>query len=212
MSTPAPGAGGGPVGVEIHGYIGCPFAWRVRLAAAEKGVAAEFFPCDVDDPDPRVRAHNPDEHSPLLYHHVAMPGAAPVVLTESLVIAQYLDEAFEGRPLMPAAAQKRARLRLTEIELRALDVHNERARPEARRRSEGALAALEQRLCLDPVAPFLHGAEPGLTDVMIWPFLADIQLRRLLDPARHPRVDVYLDRARGRPSFRATRTPWAATL
>jgi glutathione S-transferase len=196
--------------VEIHGYLSCPFAWRVRLAAAEKGLTAGFFPCDVDEPDPRARAHNPDEHSPLLYH--ATSGAAPVVLTESLVIAQYLDEAFEGRPLMPSSAQKRARLRLTEIELRGLDVHNERARPEARRRSEAALRALEQRLCIDPVAAFLHGAEPGLTDVMIWPFLADIHLRRLLDPIQHPRVDVYLDRARARPSFRATRTPWAATL
>jgi glutathione S-transferase len=208
MSASTPGSGGEPAAVEIHGYIGCPFAWRVRLAAAEKGVGADFVPCDVDDPDPRARAHNPDEHSPLLYH----PLAAPVVLTESLVIAQYLDEAFEGRSLMPSSAEKRARLRLTEIELRGLDVHNERARPEARRRSEAALAALEQRLSIDPVAPFLHGVQPGLTDVMIWPFLADIQLRRLLDPTRHPRVDVYLDRARARPSFRATRTPWAATL
>jgi glutathione S-transferase len=192
--------------VEIHGYLTCPFAWRVRLVAAEKGVAAEFFPCDVDEPDARSKAHNPDERSPLLWH-------AGFVVSESLIIAQYLDEGFPGRPLMPAGAGERATLRMAEVELRGLDVHNETARPEARRRSEAALVALEKRLAGRATPSlFLHGAEPGLVDCMVWPFLADIQLRRLLDLARHPQIDAYLDRARARPSFHATRTPWAATL
>ena len=36
--------------------------------------------------------------------------------------------------------------------------------------------------------------------------------RRLLDVARFPASDAYLDRARARPSFHSTRAPWAATL
>lgn len=190
--------------LEVHGYLTCPFAWRVRLTAAEKGVPAEFLPCDVDQPDPRAAAHNPDEHSPLLYHQ-------GFTLTESTLIAAYIDEAFEGPPLLPPSPRGRAELRLLQRQLEGLDVHTEPARPEARRRSEGPLRRLEARLLTAP-APFLHGNAPGFADLMLWPFLADLHLRRLMDPATYPACDAYLDRARARPSFHATRAPWAATL
>jgi glutathione S-transferase len=192
--------------VEIHGYLTCPFAWRVRLAAGEKGVPAEFLPCDVDQPDPRAKQHNPHEHSPLLWH-------AGLSLSESSIIVTYLDEAFAaaGPALMPEDARGRALLRLLARQLDALDVHMERARPEARKRSEGALARLEAEL-LARATPFLHGAQPGYADVMVWPFLADLHLRRLLDAEVYPACDAYLDRARARPAFHATRPPWAATL
>ncbi len=142
--------------VEIHGYLTCPFAWRVRLAAAEKDVPAEFLPCDVDAPDPRCQQHNPDEHSPLLYHD-------GLTLTESGIIVTYIDEAFAaaGPALMPEDARGRALLRLLAKQLEPLDVHLERARPEARKRSEGALKRLEADL-LARATPFLHGARPGL--------------------------------------------------
>jgi glutathione S-transferase len=192
--------------VEIHGYLTCPFAWRVRLAAAEKDVPAEFLPCDIDAPDPRCQQHNPDEHSPLLYHD-------DLTLTESGIIVSYIDEAFAaaGPALMPEDARGRALLRLLAKQLEPLDVHLERARPEARKRSEGALKRLEAEL-LARATPFLHGARPGYADVMAWPFLADLHLRRLLDAEVYPASDAFLDRARARPSFHATRPPWAATL
>jgi glutathione S-transferase len=192
--------------VEIHGYLTCPFAWRVRLAAAEKDVPAEFLPCDIDAPDPRCQQHNPHEHSPLLYHD-------GLTVTESGIIVTYIDEAFAaaGPALMPEDARGRALLRLLAKQLESLDVHLERARPEARKRSEGALNRLEAEL-LARATPFLHGARPGYADVMAWPFLADLHLRRLLDAEIYPACDAYLDRARARPSFHATRPPWAATL
>ena len=125
----------------------------------------------------------------------------------------YLDEAFAaaGPALMPEDARGRALLRLLAKRLDPLDVHMERARPEARKRSEAALKRLEAEL-LARATPFLHGSQPGYVDVMIWPFLADLHLRRLLDAAAFPASDAYLDRARARPSFHATRPPWAATL
>jgi glutathione S-transferase len=189
--------------VEIHGYLTCPFAWRVRLAAAEKAVAADFLPADVDTPDPRVAQHNPHEHSPLLFHD-------GLILRESSIIIEYLEEAFSGPALLPREPRVRAELRLLAVELKDLDVQHERARPEARKKSEGPLGLLEA--ALGRHAPFLHGATPGLADVMIWPFLADLSLRKLLDPQRYPAAEAYLDRARARASFHSTRAPWAATL
>lgn len=199
---PSPGSSAATT-VEIHGYLTCPFVWRVRLAAAEKGVPAEFLPSDVDSPDPRVTAHNPDDHSPLLFHD-------GLTLRESTVILEYLEEAFTGPALLPGEARARAELRLLAADLGKLDVHHERARPEARKKSEGALAVLEQEL--GERTPFLHGPAPGFADVMIWPFLADLSLRKLIDTTRFARVEAYLDRARKRASFHDTRAPWAATL
>src|SRR5688572_14479802 len=188
--------------VEIHGYLDCPFAWRVRLVAAEKGVTADFLPCDVDEPDPRAAAHNPDEHSPLLYD-------GGFTLLESEVIMSYLDESRPGRSLLPREARPRAELRLLATRLRSLDVHNERSRPEARRRSTGALGVLEKAL---GGRTFLHGEEPGHVDFLIWPFLADLQVRRLIDASDTPAVSAYVTRLRTRTSFVATCTPWAASL
>src|SRR5207244_7614258 len=90
--------------LEIHGKQECPFAWRVRLAAREKGIAFEWIPHDVGSPDPRASQHNPQQRSPLLWDE-GFP------LVESLVIAQYIDESREGRALLPGRAKERARMR-----------------------------------------------------------------------------------------------------
>jgi len=205
--------------VEIHGYVGCAFAWRVRLTAAEKGVSFDWIPCDVETPDPRAAANNPHEHSPLLFHD-------GYSLLESEVIANYIDEQFPGRPLMPDSPRARATLRLLGIQLRAVDVHTEPSRPEARRKTEPALATLESVLAnggfsegrqleattnLPPGAarPFIHGEAPGIVDLMVWPFLFHSAGRGLISDAAFPLVTAYLRRAATRPSFNDTRPPWA---
>jgi glutathione S-transferase len=189
--------------VEIHGYVGCPFAWRVRLAAAEKQVAADWIPSDVPEPDARSATHNPDDHSPLLWHD-------GFTLLESEVIGHYLEEAFPGRTLMGTEPRGRATVRLLAAQLASIDVHTVRREEEAVRRSEGALNALEE--ALQGSQTFLLGDDPGLVDVQIWPFLTNIAVRGLLDEERYQRVAAYLGRAAQRPSFRTTRPPWAAPL
>ena len=190
------------VPIEIHGYVSCPFAWRVRLAAAEKGIPADWIPCDVEHPDPRARTHNPDEHSPLLW-------TEGFTLLESDVILQYLDEGFEGPALMPPQARARAELRLTAAQLRTLDAHQEHSRPAARRKSEPALRALEEALA---DRDYLHGATPGVVDALCWPFLADLGVRGLVPAATFPRAAAYLTRAAARDAFKETRPPWAHRL
>jgi glutathione S-transferase len=129
------------------------------------------------------------------------------VLEESEVMMQYLDEGFAGRPLMPADARHRAELRLLATRLRAIDVHMEASKPAARRRSEPALRRLEEAL-QDQNRPYLHGDEPGLTDLLVWPFLTQNEGRGLLRAEDLPRTREYLTRAAARPSFRQTRPPW----
>lgn len=189
-------------GVEVHGYVNCPFAWRVRLAAAELGLPFEWLPVDVEAPDARVAEHNPDEHSPLLWE----PGFS---LLESEIIVQYLDEKFAGGKLWPKDAQERAELRFVSTRLRGLDVHTEPSRAEARRRSGPALDLVEA--VLSSSGDYLHGEQPGAVDVTWWPFLANIAGRGLLGDTR-PAVSAYLKRVVRRPSFSGPRPEWAAAL
>lgn len=182
--------------VEIHGFKMCPFAWRARLAAHEKGVSFEWLPADVPDPDPRSKAHNPSKRSPLLCH-------GDFTVTDSAVIAQYIDEAFEGPPLQPQDPKARAVMRLAMIELGGIMFDGRKGLDdEARARTGTALAELEAKLSND--APWLCGAAPSRADLELWPFLAYLELMGGLVLDQLPRVARYWERVQARPSFQDT--------
>jgi glutathione S-transferase len=183
--------------VEIHGYTLCPFAWRSRLAAHEKGVSFEWFPADVPEPDPRSTEHNPNKRSPLLRH-------GDFTVTDSAVIVQYLDEAFQGPSLQPEGAKERALMRLTMIDLGGIVFDGRKELDdEARTKTSAALAKLETKLSDD--APWLGGATPSRADLEIWPFLATLEAKGGLAVDQLPRVARYWERVQARESFRVTK-------
>jgi glutathione S-transferase len=183
--------------IEIHGYKHCPFAWRARLAAHEKGVSFDWFAADVPEPDPRSKEHNPNKRSPLMRH-------GDFTVTDSAVIAQYIDEAFDGPPLQPEGARERALMRLTLLELGGIQFDGRKdLDDETRARTGAALAKLEAKLSDD--APWLCGATPSRADLEIWPFLALLEQKGGLVADQLPRVARYWERVQARDSFRATR-------
>jgi glutathione S-transferase len=186
--------------VELHGHETCPFAWRTRLVALEKGVPFDWIPCDVERPDPRAQTHNAAGLSPVLIHDW-------LTLTESLVIGQYLDEVFPGRSLEPEDPARRA---LERLAMHEIDLEFARAEtpgpdtPEAARR---AFAALETRL---REGPWLGGERPSLLDLHVIPMLAATVLRlRIPVPDDHGHVRAYWERVQKLASFQKTRPPWA---
>lgn len=184
--------------IEIHGRVGCPFAWRARLAAAEKGLSFDWIPFDAEKPDARAE-RNPARRSPLLIH-------GEVQVTESIVIAQYIDEAFPGPALMPAQPAPRAQARIDIAELQKLEADTRPGvvpSPELRSRVGQAYELLDKKL-RDGRA-WLGGETPNLADLMIWPFLSGLQLRLgLTVPAELQRARAYWQRVTERPSFRST--------
>lgn len=178
--------------LEIHGRAGCPFAWRARLAAAEKGVPFRYVAYDTDPPDAGAE-RNPDRKSPLLVD-------GEYSLIESAVIAAYIDEAYPGRPLQPADPKERAQLRLAVAELK-VEVDT---RPTAsltddvRSKLDHTFTALDRRLA--DGREWLGGAEPSLADIHIWPFLPGIRRLGYEIPASLQRARAYADRAAARPS------------
>ena len=185
--------------LELHGKQECPFAWRVRLAAREKGVLFTWIAFDAKAQDPRSAEHNPQRRSPLLWDQ-------GFSLAESLVIAQYLDESREGRALMPSGAKERAQMRLLLATVAGkLEVSPSHAddKDAAVKRTRQGHKALDDALA--DGRRFLGGDVPLLPDLMVWPFLAMQAKDGFPVSPDQFRAHAYWSRVRDRESFQATR-------
>lgn len=173
--------------MRLYGYWRSSAAWRVRIALNLKGLPWESVPVHlVRDGGEQRRASflqlNPQGLVPVLEDGDA-------VLTQSLAIIEYLEEAHPAVPLLPADPAARARARSL-AQLVACEIHplnnlrvlqylrdalgvGETQRDAWYRHWVGeGLAALEARLAREPgTGDFCHGDRPGLADCCLVPQL-----------------------------------------
>jgi glutathione S-transferase len=93
--------------LKVYDAARCPYCARVRIALAEKGVEAELVPVDLDDRPDWLWEKNPQGKVPVLEEDGGL------VLPESVVIMEYLEERFPSPRLLPADPAARALARLT---------------------------------------------------------------------------------------------------
>lgn len=185
--------------LEIHGKRGCPFAWRVRLAAHEKRVPFEWVPFDVPSPDARALHHNPDRRSPFLWD-------AGFTLAESIVIAEYIEESCGGPALLPAGPKERAQARLLlttlvpKLEVAPAHADDKTVAIEQAREGQARLDA-----ALSDGRTWLCGEAALLPDLMIWPFLSQQETDGAAIPQGLSRARRYWERAKEARSLLATR-------
>jgi glutathione S-transferase len=91
--------------LKLYSFQLCPFAHRVRLALAEKGVAVEQVEIDLKNKPEGFARISPHGKVPLLLH-------GGVRLWESAIINEYLNEVFPDPPLMPGSRPDRALARI----------------------------------------------------------------------------------------------------
>jgi glutathione S-transferase len=187
---------------EIYGYLKDPFAWRVRLAAEEKGIAYEWLPGDISFPDPRAAKNNPTTRSPLAIHD-------GFVLTDVFNIQLYIDEAFPGRPLQPSTPRERAEVRMFVASLDALVVvlQSEGGRATfnrvAFRRMDEVFASIDARLKASQ-APWLDGDLPGQRDISLLPLLSRLEALETSFPSSMEALAAYWQRAMEYAPFQKT--------
>ena len=108
---------------ELLSFWRTSATYRVRVALALKGLAAQERTIDLDAGEQRSEAFlklNPMAAIPALFDRA---GSHPdVALTQSLAILDYLDEVAPTRPLLPSDPYGRARVRSIALML-AADTH-----------------------------------------------------------------------------------------
>lgn len=90
--------------LELFSMPLCPFAHRVRLVLAEKGIAYRLTEIDLGHKPEAFLKVSPYGKVPALRH-----GA--IHICESAIINEYLDETFPEPPLLPSDPAARARAR-----------------------------------------------------------------------------------------------------
>ncbi len=90
--------------MKLYDAARCPYCARVRIALVEKSLVPETVEIDLSDRPPWIYDLNPTGRVPVLDDGFVLP--------ESLVIMEYLDEAYPGHPLLPADQRERAQARL----------------------------------------------------------------------------------------------------
>lgn len=181
------------------------YSQRVRLVLAEKGVAVEIVDVDPHNMPEDLADLNPYNSLPTLVDR-------DLVLYESQVIMEYLDERFPHPPLLPVYPVARAQSRLlmyriqkdwcgnvdTIIAGRSKDTVIDRMRKELR----------ESLISVAPVfgeKPFFMNDEFTLVDCCVAPILWRLPIMGIDLPPKHGKpITDYMDRIFSRDAFQAS--------
>lgn len=181
----------------------CPYCHRVRIVLAEKGINYELQNVNLKDTPDDLKDLNPYNEVPTLVDR-------ELVLYESNVIMEYLDERFPHPPLMPVDPVSRAQLRLMLYRIERDWYSLAKQLSDKTKASDAVRKELRDSLTsVSPIfeqKPFFMSDEFSLMDCAIAPLLWRLPYYGIeLPPAAKPLIN-YAERMFDRDSFKQSLT------
>ena len=177
---------------------------RVRLVLAAKGVIHDLVTVNPAKPPEDLQDLNP-------YNSVPTLADRDLVLYDTAVICEYLDERYPHPPLMPVDPLSRARLRLATVRVErdwlpfvAQIRAGGRPAETARKRLREALLA---SIPLFKAAKFFLNPELSLTDCALAPLIWRLPSLNVVLPREAHVINDYGDRIFRNPGFTRSLTP-----
>jgi glutathione S-transferase len=184
--------------LTLYDAARCPYCARVRIVLTEKAIPYEAVNVDLDERPAWIFDLNPTGRVPVLEDD-------GIVLPESRVIMEYLEERFPEPALLPADPAARALVRVLLERFDGLADAYYALRRESS--SQQARTALDEALDdLDVVLerqPFLSGAQYGLADAGYVPWLIRAEATLGVDVRARPTLGAWLERLEKRPAIAA---------
>ncbi len=177
---------------------------RVRFVLAEKGINVDIIDVETQNPPEDLLELNPYDLGPTLVDR-------DLVLYETRVITEYLDERYPHPPLMPVDPVSRARLRLSQYRI-GRDWYSfvddlESGTPEAADKARSMLRdSLISSNELFTIADFFLHADLTLVDCMIAPLFWRLESWQIELPREAGAVCEYAERLFALESFQASLT------
>ncbi|OIQ89522.1 stringent starvation protein A [mine drainage metagenome] len=187
----------------------CPFSQRCRFVLFEKGMDFEIRDVDLFNKPEDVAVMNPYGQVPILVER-------DLILYESNIINEYIDERFPHPQLMPGDPVARARVRLFLFNFeKELFVHvgtlESRATKSNEKAMEKARSAIRDRLTqLAPVFTknrYMLGDDFSMLDVAIAPLLWRLDHYGIDLPKSAAPLAKYAERIFQRPAYIEALTP-----
>ncbi len=184
----------------------CPFSQRCRFVLFEKGMDFEIKDVDLFNKPEDINVMNPYGQVPILVER-------DLVLYESNIINEYIDERFPHPQLMPADPVMRARARLflfnfeRELFIHVQTLENSNKQPAI---DKGKLVIRDRLTQLAPILlknKYMLGDEFSMLDVAIAPLLWRLDHYGIDLPKSAAPLMKYAERIFSRPAYIEALTP-----
>jgi len=187
----------------------CPFSHRCRFVLFEKGMDFEIRDIDLYNKPEDISVMNPYGQVPILVER-------DLILYESNIINEYIDERFPHPQLMPADPIMRARTRLflynfeKELFVHVSTLEDQAARSDEKRLNAARIAIRDRLSQLAPLLiknKYMLGEEFSMLDVAMAPLLWRLDHYGVELPKTAAPIMKYGERIFSRPAFIEALTP-----
>ena len=180
----------------------CPLSHRVRIVLAEKNIGADIVDVDPANPPEDLLDLNTYDSLPVLVDR-------DLVLYNSQIIMEYLDERFPHPPLMPVdpVSRARARMMLHRIDEDWYGILSHLTGDDQERAAEARKTICEGLIVMAPLLakkPFFMSDEFGLVECSLAPILWRLPHYGIELPPQAKAVKAYARRLFARESFQAS--------